>query len=201
MSIGNRIRYLRKKKHLTQETLAQLVGCSKITIIRYEQDEFSPGAEILENLAKVLDVSSSYLLGISDEFGIYGKQQRHILELLRVLKNKPIDGESYFWIDMTPGGLEWNAQTIWIGTSADGQYDLRTLRPFRSAKTVRYCAEAYGQPLIINDLDDAMVFLDFGGQSFVRESVVREYMPTMLEPIKVERPTYDYDFSTAETII
>jgi transcriptional regulator with XRE-family HTH domain len=64
---AQRLRSARKAKKLTQEELANLVGTTKTTISNYETGYSTPSFEVLSDLASVLDVSTDYLLGRSDE--------------------------------------------------------------------------------------------------------------------------------------
>jgi transcriptional regulator with XRE-family HTH domain len=64
---AQRLRSARKAKKLTQEELATLVGTTKTTISNYETGYSTPSFEMLNELASVLDVTTDYLLGRSDE--------------------------------------------------------------------------------------------------------------------------------------
>lgn len=57
----NRLKQLRKQKKLTQEELANMVGVTNRTIIRWEKYGFS-SADKLQKLADCFDVPTSYLL-------------------------------------------------------------------------------------------------------------------------------------------
>lgn len=61
--IGNRIKSLRKKKGLTQTELGKLISLTHASISGYERGERFPDLEILCNLADVLETSTDYLLG------------------------------------------------------------------------------------------------------------------------------------------
>lgn len=60
-SIGERIKYLRKKKPMSQALLADLIGVDRKTIINYEKGETEPSLEIIESIAKVCDVSVDFI--------------------------------------------------------------------------------------------------------------------------------------------
>ena len=66
MSVGERIQEMRKSKNLTQKELAIMSGTSEITIRQYEIGKREPRIEQLCRIAKVLNVSTDYLLGLSD---------------------------------------------------------------------------------------------------------------------------------------
>lgn len=65
-TLGSRLRQLREEKELTLEYVAQKVGTTKVSIGRYEKDEREPKGEMLTLLANFYNVSTDYLLGISD---------------------------------------------------------------------------------------------------------------------------------------
>lgn len=59
---GQKILMLREKQDITQKELADLVGITEATVSRYENDQRKPRGEILIKLAKVLNISTDYLL-------------------------------------------------------------------------------------------------------------------------------------------
>ena len=61
--IGDNIKDARTKKNLTQEALGKLVGCSGVAIMRYEKGERKVSLELVESIAKALDVSPFELMG------------------------------------------------------------------------------------------------------------------------------------------
>ena len=62
----NRLKELRKEKKLTQEELAQDIGVSKITILRWENGERQIKPEKAQQLADYFGVSVGYLLGYEE---------------------------------------------------------------------------------------------------------------------------------------
>lgn len=61
--IGLRIRTARKKKGMNQTELANLLGKSLRTIQKYESGEIEVSIAILNEIAKVLECESTYLIG------------------------------------------------------------------------------------------------------------------------------------------
>lgn len=63
---GDRLRALRLEKGLTQQQLSEKVGLVKGSISAYEQSAKYPSVDVLIKLCETFDVSSDYLLGLSD---------------------------------------------------------------------------------------------------------------------------------------
>lgn len=63
---GEKLKAVRKSKRLTQLDLSIKLGVSKGTISAYEQSLSYPSLETLVKICDILDISSDYLLGISD---------------------------------------------------------------------------------------------------------------------------------------
>lgn len=63
---GGRLRHLRTRKKLRQEDLAKKLQISKSAIGMYERNEREPSFELVQKIADYFDVTTDYLLGISD---------------------------------------------------------------------------------------------------------------------------------------
>lgn len=59
--IGNRLKTLREQRGYSQEKLANLIGVSRSTLSNYEKDKTSPKMDVLENMAKHLDTTITWL--------------------------------------------------------------------------------------------------------------------------------------------
>lgn len=66
MTIGERIKNLRKGKGWTQQRLADEIEKSHGSIASYEADRRKPSLGVLEDLADLFDVSIDYLAGRSE---------------------------------------------------------------------------------------------------------------------------------------
>jgi transcriptional regulator with XRE-family HTH domain len=66
MSFGNRVKKIRKQKGVSQSTLANALGISTNAISQYETDKRFPDKKTLVEICNFLDVSSDYLLGLSE---------------------------------------------------------------------------------------------------------------------------------------
>lgn len=62
-TIGERIKALRKKRGYNQKELADLLGKSLRTVQKYESGEIEVSIAMVNELAKILDTTSTYLLG------------------------------------------------------------------------------------------------------------------------------------------
>lgn len=62
-TIGERIKTLRKKRGYNQKDLADLLGKSLRTVQKYESGEIEVSIAMVNELAKILDTTSTYLLG------------------------------------------------------------------------------------------------------------------------------------------
>lgn len=65
--IGSRLRQLRQARGLTQEDLAERVNMSTPGVNRYEREKTEADLSIVIRLARELETSSDYLLGLTDD--------------------------------------------------------------------------------------------------------------------------------------
>lgn len=63
-----RVKELRLENGLTQKELAKMVKTSQSNIARWEKGIILPSSDFVVMLAKALDVTSDYLLGLDDDF-------------------------------------------------------------------------------------------------------------------------------------
>ena len=66
MDIYQRIKELRKEKGISQTELAKAINHSQSTITDWENRKKRPTADAIIALAKFFDVTTDYLLGLSD---------------------------------------------------------------------------------------------------------------------------------------
>jgi len=85
--LGRRIQFFRKKKGLTQDELADLLGVSRATVARWESGIRLPKGEWLFKLANVLEIPPSKLFEATDTENL-----ENIAELLisEVFMEKPL---------------------------------------------------------------------------------------------------------------
>ncbi len=60
--LSDKLRQLRREKKLTQNQLAQILNVSNGTIAMWETNKRQPDIETIKKIAKVLEVSTDYLL-------------------------------------------------------------------------------------------------------------------------------------------
>lgn len=74
-TMGQRIKALRNKKGVSQQTFADFIFCHKASVSRWENDESTPSAETISRIAEYFEVSEYYLMFGSSE------QPDHILDM------------------------------------------------------------------------------------------------------------------------
>lgn len=95
MLFNERLKEIRIKKNLTQDDFAKLLNISPSSISLYESGNREPSLNTLIKIAIVLDVSTDYLLGLTDiekpaGISISSEEKQKIIdEVLKILnKNK-----------------------------------------------------------------------------------------------------------------
>ena len=63
---GTRLKELRTERRLTQAQISAELGIHSVTYRHYEKNQREPSLELLVTIAKYYDVSTDYLLGLSD---------------------------------------------------------------------------------------------------------------------------------------
>ncbi len=97
MTFGERSRYLRKEKELSQIELARALNISKACISMIEIGKNIPTAVTLERYADFFGCTTDYLLGREDDFGVIQTktpseeltgEEKQLLEAFRKLNTK-----------------------------------------------------------------------------------------------------------------
>lgn len=70
MKWNKRIKDLREDNDMTQDELAQKLGVSKRTLLRYESGESEPSISVLIALSLLFNVSIDYIVGSKDNEAI-----------------------------------------------------------------------------------------------------------------------------------
>jgi len=83
--IGDNVQILRKKRNLTQESLAELVGVTRQTIAKWESGESVPDLSLAGKLAAVLDVTLDELVEAPrEEFEDESLKGKHMFGVVTV---------------------------------------------------------------------------------------------------------------------
>ncbi|RYM02776.1 XRE family transcriptional regulator [Sporolactobacillus sp. THM7-7] len=80
-TLGVRLRELREAKNLSQKEAASRFGITNFQLSRYETGKANPDPDLIAKFAEFYEVSSDYLLGLSD---------------IRNPEKQP-EGEMFFW--------------------------------------------------------------------------------------------------------
>lgn len=67
MTLPERLKELRKEKHMTQAQLANILGVAKGTVAMWEMGKRNPSLETLEQMSAVFERTVSYIMGTSDD--------------------------------------------------------------------------------------------------------------------------------------
>src|SRR5690554_1667056 len=89
--IGDRIRGRRAKKELSQAALANLVGCSDVSILYWERGDIKTiASDKLVRLADALDIGVAELLG--DEKSVRRTREKFLEELIGEAESAAAEG-------------------------------------------------------------------------------------------------------------
>ncbi len=92
MHVGERIRQLRKKKRLRQQTLAGMVGITPGALTNFEKGRRRVSLDWLERIADALDTPLAYFLGEGrggKKIAAGDLREKWLLDAWRRLKDKP----------------------------------------------------------------------------------------------------------------
>ncbi|WP_057746084.1 helix-turn-helix domain-containing protein [Liquorilactobacillus capillatus] len=88
---GEKLKAVRKSKHLTQLALSKRLDVSKGTVSAYEQGLSYPSLETFVKICVILDTSADYLLSVSDSLpfkmgGLTDEQTDSILQFISLIE-------------------------------------------------------------------------------------------------------------------
>lgn len=69
LTFGERLKKARKRKGLSQVDVFDAIGLNNKSLSRYEKGETTPNPDTLQKLIRLYDVSSEYILGLTDVMG------------------------------------------------------------------------------------------------------------------------------------
>lgn len=99
--LSSRLKFLRRQNNLSQEELAKKINTSKGTISNYENKHSTPSNEMLKELADILNTTTDYLLGRTDNYEPDNKNITYdpMAEINHLLKKYDIDQSGFFDIE------------------------------------------------------------------------------------------------------
>lgn len=90
--LSDRLLEARKKKEISQQDLAKLAKVHFTNIGKYERGEATPAADILNRIAKALDVTTDYLLnGTLQDKSADAISDEELLSQFRKIEKLPAD--------------------------------------------------------------------------------------------------------------
>jgi transcriptional regulator with XRE-family HTH domain len=87
MNTAQRIAALRDEKHMSQAELAKNLNISASTVGMWETGKRMPSPDLIKSLAKLFDVSSDYLLGITDKRHYYDLSTKETTDIAEQAEN------------------------------------------------------------------------------------------------------------------
>lgn len=93
MKINGRIRQLRKKNNMTSKVFGNIFNISESSVSLYESGKRRPSIELLIKISNYFNVSTDYLLGITDAPYCYSQKQNNDYAVKLKLLINDIDNE------------------------------------------------------------------------------------------------------------
>ena len=91
MTIGEKIKYLRKTKGISHEVLAQELNINRNFLSRIETQKSEPTSTILKNLAHIFNISIDSLLDVNQKDTSTDDKIKLLTEQAKYLSNKDLD--------------------------------------------------------------------------------------------------------------
>ena len=125
MRIGERIKYLREAKGLTQKDVATKLGLESAAVSKYELNLREPNIEALKKLSEIFEVSTDFLLGLTPDVYI-GEKDRATFNLTNI-KNKYEKNPTTEIIDADEAmGWAVNELCCGVGKTTYGEVELNS---------------------------------------------------------------------------
>lgn len=117
--IGARIRKARKLKRLSQTDLANMLDKSMRTIQKYESGEIEPSIAVINEISKILEVESSYLMGYKRN----DNKMNTFSDVIALIAELNEKADLHFDIDVKrpPQDAEWSCSIRFNGNSKDAE--------------------------------------------------------------------------------
>ena len=94
-SFGAKVRAIRKKKGITQIEFANRVGVTQRVVSYYENDSKNPSIELVEKIAKALEVSVKSLLNFNEEIPEQASPIRDVQKRLSLIPKLSREEQKY----------------------------------------------------------------------------------------------------------
>lgn len=91
MKLGEKIKYLRKSKGISQEELATMLKINRNYLSRIETGKSEPTASTLKNIAQIFAIDLNSLLDISSETINNTEKIKYIIDNCQYLHDKDLD--------------------------------------------------------------------------------------------------------------
>ncbi len=123
-AIGQRIRTLRKRKKLSQQDVADMLGKAIRTYQKYETGEIEVSIATVNQLAEILNTTSTYLMGFEPE-KVVTPEIKTLADIVNALFKLEETSGVKFDIDVTrpPRTREWKCGLSFNGKAADAEYN------------------------------------------------------------------------------
>lgn len=86
MSLSRKLKQLRKERGITQVDLAKMIGVERSSVGKYETGTM-PSAEVLTSIAEYFNVTTDYLLGVTDS----QPSPKRDAEVQKIINTLPLD--------------------------------------------------------------------------------------------------------------
>ena len=127
MTVGNRIKTLRKNANLTQERLAEILSISPQAVSRWETDVAMPDISLLPPIANLFEVTTDYILGMDNyqknaRKAMYEAAYKDYWKSYDKEENYKIATEAVKEYPNSMAYLEWLASSeYYVGLTKDGK--------------------------------------------------------------------------------
>lgn len=94
MTVGERIKYYRKKSKITQKKLSELTGLAEITIRQYEADKYTPKYENIQKISNALNIPIDAFIPeanqqfVGDKLSMQSMPEKNLLYNYRLLNKE-----------------------------------------------------------------------------------------------------------------
>lgn len=158
MTTGQRIIELRKNAGYTRTDFANKLGIPYTTLRNYENDEREPGHNFLIAVAKELNVSIDYLLGISEDkqsnsnykIDLSSSEQAHIIKY-RQLNADGQNKVDEYTTDLVDSGKYASKENI---NTEDKATSVTDFKPANKGKVLHGRAVAFGGATMETEIDE-----------------------------------------------